>query len=69
MITDRDMILDEMFEEMKVPLTQNLVDVINHFFDEFNIHPIDTLSLIEMWACNTVLPKDYIDKSTTIYHS
>lgn len=63
MITDRDEMLDEMFEEMRVPLTQNLADVIDHFFNEFNIHPIDTLSLIEMWACNTVLPKDYLDKS------
>ena len=51
MITDRDIMLDEMFEEMKIPLTQNLKEVIDYFFNEFNIQPRDTISLIEMWSC------------------
>ena len=49
MVTERDEYLDELYEDMKVPIAKELQEILLYFKDEFGIQIKDTMSLLEMW--------------------
>lgn len=57
MITERDEYLDELYEDMKVPIAQELQEILLYFKDEFGIQIKDTMSLLEMWLGNQQILK------------
>ena len=52
MVTERDEYLDELYEDMKVPIAKELQEILLYFKDEFGIQIKDTMSLLEMWLGN-----------------
>ena len=57
MITERDEYLDELYEDMKVPIAKELQEILLYFKDEFGIQIKDTMSLLEMWLGNQQILK------------
>jgi len=57
MVTERDVFLDELYDEMKVPIAKELQEILLYFKDEFGIQIKDTMSLLEMWLGNQQILK------------
>jgi len=49
MVTERDVFLDDLYEEMEVPIAKELQEILLYFKDEFGIQIKDTMTLLEMW--------------------
>ena len=49
MITERDIFLDDLYDDMEVPIAKELKGLLLYFEDEFGIQIKDGMSLLEMW--------------------
>jgi hypothetical protein len=49
MVTERDAFLDDLYDEMEVPIAKELQEILLYFKDEFGIQIKDTMTLLEMW--------------------
>jgi len=57
MITERDVFLDDLYDEMEVPVAKELQGILLYFKDEFGIQIKDTMSLLEMWLSKQQIMK------------